>query len=43
MKHVRGISKVRTLRADLYSDFLNSIWTAWLAFLYGKKNETVGT
>lgn len=41
MKHVRRVTRVRSLEADAYADFLNAVWQAWLDFSYTKKNETI--
>lgn len=43
MKHVRRVSAIRNTRADAYSDFLNTVWQAWLDFVFAKKNELSGT
>lgn len=39
MKHIRKIS---ARRADAFSDFLNTVWSAWQDFLQTKKNEIRG-
>jgi len=43
MKHIRGISASKVIRADALSDFYNSVWQAWLELSYRKKNEIVTT
>jgi hypothetical protein len=41
MKHIRQVSVARTVKADALSDLYNSIWQAWLDFVYTKKNQIV--
>lgn len=43
MKHIRGISASKAIRADALSDFYNAVWQAWLEFSYRKKNEIIVT
>ena len=43
MKHIRGISSARSVKADALSDLYNSIWQAWLDFVYTKKNQIIPT
>ncbi|MFA6242234.1 MAG: hypothetical protein WC655_14970 [Candidatus Hydrogenedentales bacterium] len=43
MKHIRGISASKAIRADALSEFYNSVWQAWLELSYRKKNEIIVT
>ncbi|HRI87123.1 MAG TPA: hypothetical protein PLJ47_07065 [Candidatus Hydrogenedentes bacterium] len=39
MKHIRQISVTRAKKADALADLYNTIWQAWLDFVYTKKNQ----
>jgi hypothetical protein len=41
MKHIRLVSVTRTIQADALGDLYNSLWSAWLDFVYAKKNRLV--
>ena len=42
MKHIRHVSVSRDVaKADALADLYNSIWQAWLDFVYTKKNQIV--
>ena len=42
MKHIRHVSEARDVaKADALADLYNSIWTAWLDFVYTKKNQII--
>ncbi len=43
MKHLRGISSSRVVRADALSDLYNAVWQAWLDYVYTKKNAIITT
>ncbi len=41
MKHIRLITETRARKADALADLYNSIWQAWLDFVYTKKNQII--
>ena len=45
MKHIRRISMAkaagRAISADAKADLYNSVWQAWLDFVYTKKNQVI--
>lgn len=41
MKHIRHVSACKSMKADALADLYNSIWQAWLDFVYTKKNQIV--
>ncbi len=41
MKHIRQVSAAKAVKADALSDLYNSVWAAWLDFVYTKKNQIV--
>ncbi|MCC6152375.1 MAG: hypothetical protein IT367_01365 [Candidatus Hydrogenedentes bacterium] len=44
MKHIRQVSASKaavTVKADAKADLYNSVWQAWLDFVYTKKNQIV--
>lgn len=45
MKHIRRISAAgeaaKTISADAKADLYNSLWQAWLDYVYTKKNQIV--
>ncbi len=41
MKHLRGISSNKVVKADALADLYNAIWQAWLDFVYNKKNANI--
>jgi hypothetical protein len=43
MKHIRGISASKVVKADALADLYNAIWQAWLDYVYTKKNAVIGT
>ncbi|MDZ4857413.1 MAG: hypothetical protein SGI88_00400 [Candidatus Hydrogenedentes bacterium] len=41
MKHIRLVSVTRAKQADALGDLYNTVWSAWLDFVYAKKNQII--